>query len=137
MPNTLNRHLPGKKAVQYTKVQSLQGKLNQKEKERKVAWAKYFAELEHNQSDNIIYYETLKQVEVNAMPEHIKVSFLEMMKKLKLNTECPICLDTINPKNIDMTRCGHKFCKSCLDSLKAIPGTTKCPTCRATIWTPS
>eukprot|EP01051_Picozoa_sp_SAG22_P008105 SAG22_NODE_600_length_8677_cov_18.222429_3_plen_915_part_00 len=33
------------------------------------------------------------------------------MKKLKEEIECPICFDTIPEGQLDITRCGHKYCK--------------------------
>ena len=44
---------------------------------------------------------------------------------------CAICLETpgTGAKNISVTKCGHKFCTSCL--LSSLRQKNTCPTCRA------
>ena len=43
-------------------------------------------------------------------------------------TECCICMETLQDKNIAVTSCGHKFCLECL--LKHYKSKTDCPLCR-------
>jgi hypothetical protein len=52
-------------------------------------------------------------------------------------TECPVCYETMKPKDVYLTQCGHSFHKSCLQRWVSIQeGETSCPMCRAYI-TPS
>lgn len=45
---------------------------------------------------------------------------------------CPICFEQLSSRMKPMsTRCGHIFCAQCLQ--RAIKGTHKCPTCKATV----
>lgn len=53
------------------------------------------------------------------------------LENLKTSEMCPICLEEIDPVNLTITKCGHKFCWDCLyqthkaqDSLNI-----KCPSC--------
>ena len=58
---------------------------------------------------------------VNAdatIPTHIKEEFLKMGAELKKTWECPICIDMIQPDNLEITNCGHYFCKPCLEGFK-------------------
>lgn len=43
-------------------------------------------------------------------------------------TECCICMETLQAKNIAVTSCGHKFCLECL--LKHYSTKNNCPLCR-------
>jgi hypothetical protein len=48
------------------------------------------------------------------------------------NTEtCPICLDDI--QNVAVTKCGHKFCWTCIDEFIKAFNATKCPKCNIPI----
>lgn len=47
------------------------------------------------------------------------------------NTECPICLETIEFSLINHTNCQHKFCHSCL--LRNMTVNMNCPLCRTDI----
>lgn len=43
-------------------------------------------------------------------------------------TECCICMETLQAKNIAVTSCGHKFCLECI--LKHYKSKNDCPLCR-------
>lgn len=43
--------------------------------------------------------------------------------------KCPICMDTLLDKNLTITKCGHKFCHTCLDKYSCKE--SKCPICRS------
>ncbi len=100
------------------------------------AWAKYYeANRNRHQSDHT-NYGRLKET-ISALPEHIKTQYLDMMTELKKTWECVICIEMIEPNNLDITNCGHFFCKGCLTALKnANPTDCKCPMCRRKIGTP-
>ena len=46
---------------------------------------------------------------------------------------CPICRDNLQEKNLTITKCGHKFCHTCLDSHSS--NDQKCPLCRTNMET--
>lgn len=59
----------------------------------------------------------------------MKRKFNETNNQIELKDDkCPICLEKIGDKNITITKCGHKFCHTCLDSHSCID--SKCPLCR-------
>ena len=100
------------------------------------AWAKYFeATRGRHQSD---YNNHIRLIETaDKLPEHIKSEYLDMMKELKKTWECPVCMDMIQPDNLDITNCGHFFCKPCLATYKSQNANDcKCPICRRKIGTP-
>jgi hypothetical protein len=45
--------------------------------------------------------------------------------------DCAICYDKIQPENNSKTKCGHYFCRTCLDAWLNI--NTTCPMCRNVI----
>ena len=45
------------------------------------------------------------------------------------NEKCPICMDDLKTKNLTITKCGHKFCHTCLDAHSC--NDFKCPICRS------
>ena len=45
------------------------------------------------------------------------------------NEKCPICMDNLKTKNLTITKCGHKFCHTCLDAYSC--KNNKCPICRS------
>ena len=47
------------------------------------------------------------------------------------NDICPICLGNMGNKNLTITKCGHKFCHTCLDTHSCKDN--KCPICREKI----
>ena len=42
--------------------------------------------------------------------------------------KCPICMEDLQNKNLTITKCGHKFCHTCLDLHSC--SNNKCPICR-------
>jgi hypothetical protein len=42
-----------------------------------------------------------------------------MADALKKEWDCPICLAMIPLDTLEITNCGHYYCKPCLDALKA------------------
>jgi len=102
-------------------------------KKAKAGWGKYFGELEREQERDIIYYEQVKELPVADMTDYAQQQIQELLIKLKEAIDCPVCLETIAPGNIEMTACGHKFCKQCLNTIKTTPE-PKCAVCRGKIW---
>ena len=93
------------------------------------AWAKYYEQLEENQRSNIGRYQVLQSVNENAeTPQFVIDEMKDMIAKLKLELECPVCMEIIDPKQIEITRCGHKYCKTCVERIKET--TQQCALCR-------
>jgi len=42
--------------------------------------------------------------------------------------DCPICMESLGKNDVCVTKCGHKFCTSCL--LQSAQNNTDCPLCR-------
>ena len=61
--------------------------------------------------------------------EYLKSQFIEMYDKLKEYTECPVCMETLTKDNIEVPKCGHTICKTCIETIKSQPE-PKCPNCR-------
>ena len=47
---------------------------------------------------------------------------------INIDDKCPICMDKLKENNLTITKCGHKFCHTCLDSHSYKDN--KCPICR-------
>lgn len=99
----------------------------------KAGWAKYYAELEQNQGYSIMYYEQVKEMPVNDMNEYAQEQIRNLLIELKKSIDCPICMETIDPKNIEMTACGHKYCKQCINTIKQ-SNNPECAICRNRLW---
>ena len=68
--------------------------------------------------------ETAKEV----IPDFVENELKDMLEKLKVEISCPICLDTLDPKKIKFSSCGHKYCGTCLSKID------KCAVCRKQIY---
>lgn len=99
------------------------------------AWAKYYESLNDRlASDHINYTRTLLVSSDTDIPSHIKTEFLAMGAELRKTWECPVCMEMIQPDNLDITNCGHYFCKPCLTQYKERNREDcKCPICRRKI----
>lgn len=84
-----------------------------KEFQRRKAWAMYFDVATTTHTNTIIRYEKLCEV-----PEHIRVELTEMIAELRKEIECPVCLSVIATNNLAISKCGHKYCKGCMDTMK-------------------
>ena len=102
-------------------------------KQKAFAWAQYFVAVNDRHGGDVRHYHHIQTITTNdiQIPEHIKTELLAMGEELRKTWECPICIDMIEPKNLDITPCGHYFCKDCLAGLKQNnPNDCKCPVCR-------
>jgi len=102
-------------------------------KKAKQGWAFYYRLMEAEHQTQVIYSERLIEVSTQEMPEHIKTEILDLLSQVKAKVDCPICLEVIPEGQIDITKCGHKFCKSCLLEVKRRPN-PECSICRKKIW---
>ena len=86
-------------------------------KQKSYAWAKFYeAENLRLEAD----WGVVRVVERTSeeMPSHIKAEFKTMAETLKKKWECPVCLDMIDHGDLEITNCGHFYCKPCLASWK-------------------
>lgn len=54
------------------------------------------------------------------------------MKELN-GDQCPICMEDLQNTNITITKCGHKFCHTCIDAHSYL--NNECPLCRSNMGT--
>jgi hypothetical protein len=100
------------------------------EKQRKYAWAKYYSEVNKNHELTLERYnKMITIIKDQGIPIHIKNEIEEMAEQLKKEYQCPVCLNIISKGELDITGCGHKYCKDCLEQLKKQP-LPKCAVCR-------
>ena len=109
-----------------------QAQLNAQKKRTSFAWSQYYAACRAEHRVNVSRVNTLQEV----VPAMLENELKEMYTELKRSIDCPICLDVIQPDSIDFSSCGHKYCKQCLDRLKA-EDSPKCAMCRKTIYVKS
>jgi hypothetical protein len=107
--------------------QQLQQKITSLEKGKKYAWGKYYGEVNNQLNQNTIQYNTMKEF-VENIPTHIKDEYIKMLDELKKTIECPICFEVIENNNLQLSNCGHKYCKSCYDRI--LTETNKCAICK-------
>lgn len=88
-------------------------------RQRAFAWAKYYEQVNGSLTDAHVHHATYTAAAAeDAIPSHIKLQLKEMATALKKKWECPICLDMIDDGDLDITNCGHYYCKPCLAQLK-------------------
>jgi hypothetical protein len=110
-------------------VASLQRQVAYKERARRYAWAKFFeAERDYLEDMTTNYQTIVRVVESEEIPAHIIEELRESMVAMKKSISCPICLEIIAPDTLAVSKCGHKYCKTCLDELKVRD--PKCALCR-------
>ena len=66
------------------------------------------------------------------LPPHITQEFYEMAVQLRRKFECPVCLEVVSKDTIQITHCGHVYCKNCIEIVKALAD-PKCAVCRRKI----
>lgn len=103
---------------------------------RKMGWAKYFQAENDNHTRQVVNYgnqmEVYSQIEViESVPQFIKDEMEQMIVALRLEIECPVCMEIIDAASgqLEITKCGHKFCKGCIRRVKENAEAT-CPSCR-------
>ena len=117
-------------------VEQLTNKLTYARKQKAFAWAKYYEQVNgalHHDRENVVVYERI--VEDAGIPPHIKAEMKEMAVTLKKKWECPICMEMIEDGQLEITNCGHYYCKPCLVTHQRHqklenPNKWKCAVCR-------
>jgi len=98
------------------------------------AWARYYASMAERHTTDYRHYQILRNKVVEEIPQHIRDCLLSMGAELKKTWDCPVCLEMIEPANLEITNCGHFFCKDCIVKYKAEhTDDCKCPICRKPI----
>lgn len=86
---------------------------------RKYAWAMYYRATNDAHDQDHLQHQVLERVVAeDSIPTHIKTELKTMATQLKKKWECPVCLEFIPDGNLEITNCGHFFCKPCLTQIK-------------------
>jgi len=90
-------------------------------KQKAFAWAKYYESSRKRLEADHKHYNELKALEgAGSIPVHIKEALATMGAELKKVWECPVCIDIIEPTALEITNCGHFYCKPCLVQWKTV-----------------
>lgn len=109
--------------------------VEQMKRRMKFAWAKYYESNRENHDIIWDYHDRLQRLtrltteQSNTLPTHIKQEIEEMAEAMRKSYECPICMDMIQKGELEITNCGHKYCKACLEQLVKSHD-PKCAICR-------
>jgi hypothetical protein len=96
-------------------VEKLTTSLQYARKQKAFAWAKYYEQVNgahHADHGAVVVYERI--VEDASIPVHIKDEMKTMAIALKKKWECPVCTEMIDDGQLEITNCGHYYCKPCL-----------------------
>ncbi len=97
-------------------------------RQKAFAWAKYYEQVNTAHSNDRVHFRTYSSAAAEtSIPAHIKTEFLSMAATLKKRWECPICLGMIEEGDLEITNCGHYYCKGCLTGLQAAARTAHKP----------
>ena len=110
-------------------------------RQKAFAWAKYYESLRNRlvaDHRHVTRVQELLKEQSSTIPQHILDSFIEMAAELKKTWECPICITMIGSQDLEVTSCGHFYCKGCLVALKVHAKAANmthapCPVCRRKI----
>ena len=97
------------------------------EKSKKFAWGKYYGEVNNQLTQNTTQYNRMNEF-VEVIPTHIKEEYIKMLEELRKKIECPICYEIINIDDLQLSNCGHKFCKTCYDRI--LRDSNECAVCK-------
>ena len=88
-------------------------------KQRAYAWAQFYEARNDAHHIAFVQVENFRHMAEDAtVPEHMKTLIKEMGDELKKKWDCPICADFIPDGELDITNCGHFYCKACLKGWK-------------------
>jgi len=119
-----------------TELDRVRTQLNYSKKQTAYAWANHYKHVENQLVDAIDNHKRLVKVEKEeSIPNHIKEEMKEMANLLKKKWECPICLNMIENGKLEITGCGHFYCRDCLKQHQQTSKANnepkwKCATCR-------
>jgi hypothetical protein len=99
--------------------EQLMNRLTYARRQKAFAWAKYYEAMNDTLREDHIHYNQYNNIVSNeAIPAHIKTELKEMATALKKKWECPICMNMIEDGDLEISNCGHYYCKPCLAQLK-------------------
>ena len=87
----------------------------------------YYREIEKR-----CHLSTQVREKIKDVPQHLARELFELAEELNKEFSCPVCLNALTKDTIKVTFCGHKYCASCLNTIKG-QGDAKCAVCRAKI----
>jgi hypothetical protein len=97
----------------------LQQQLTFARRQKAFAWAKYYESIHAQHEGALVQVQALVvSADDVAVPEHIKTTLKEMATTLRKQFECPVCMDMIPSEQLEITNCGHYYCKDCLTATK-------------------
>ena len=95
----------------------LQQRLDYANKRVKFAWAKYYERVNDGLRDAHRNRSAFTRVADDvAIPPHIKAEMKDMATALKKQWECPVCIEMIADGDLEITNCGHYYCKPCVSA---------------------
>ena len=94
----------------------------------------------HSDNDDVIFIEEKNenQVLIRKIEEAKRDGrYIDLTKPTEQKSEvverqidCPVCLDTFSPRNIDFLQCAHTICTDCLSNIVKRNIPQQCPVCR-------
>ncbi len=116
--------------------------LAKQRKQTAYAWGRYYDITERFHELHTEIYNQLTEAHIppddvkETNTEHLNKYVSKLYEKAKEQVECSICLEVINSKDLEITKCGHTFHKTCMTQLKKSSNQryVDCPICRTKIW---
>jgi hypothetical protein len=107
------------------------------ERKARVGWAHYYEEVQRMQAQAVTMNARLaalrtKMLSEPTIPTHLKDEYVEMCVALGKPFECSICMETPPASNVDISSCGHRYCKPCFVKLKE--NSRYCGVCRRSLF---
>ncbi|CAE8619010.1 unnamed protein product, partial [Polarella glacialis] len=68
-----------------------------------------------------------KERRTESRMKYFEEVLLELQKLEQEAVQCPVCMEDLAPERCMVTRCGHLFCKDCIESW--VKERSSCPTC--------
>ena len=124
---------------------SVNNEINRLNKKAKIGWACFFQSQNRNHELHLSQMDRVENLsnKINKLndtlenapgiPSHIANELKELYEITKKEVSCPICLEILTTDEIKFSSCSHKYCESCLNSLKA-QNPSKCAICRRRIF---
>ena len=106
--------------------------LEWQKRQTKYAWAKYYELQRTHLGLDIEQVRVLRVMVEEEVPQFIRDELKVLLTELNKRVQCPVCLDDMEPSNLEISKCGHKYCQSCLETLKAQPN-PMCALCRTSL----
>ena len=111
-----------------TEIDRVRNQLTFSKKQTAYAWANHYNYVRAELGFAIQNHRQLVRVDSEeTIPTHIKEEIKTMATALKKKWECPICLEMIEEAELEITNCGHFYCRGCLNHhQEASKGAARC-----------